>query len=1265
MILRKDGGGSRSGSLTKTGTTNEFNGLDPNRTFYFRVWDNAPDNSGYIDEISITVHYSSPAVISITAPNSSSKLVKGQPFTVRWSYSGSEKLTIEYFKTSTWHTITSTARGGSYNWTVPTSLYTNLQYSLRIRSNTYSSRKATVSFSVQDGCFAPTSSSSLASGSSDMIIRWNRVTEATSGYKIQYKKSSEISWKTKYIAAVSYGSNGEYKITGLESATLYNYRIYSRCASGESSNYKSGSFTSRTQCTSPAGLQAYNLNETTASVRWNSVSGGSPYIVGIKKTTQTWSEVDAKNVVTTFRHFSDLDTDTSYQVRVSSNCDPSNYTIVSFKTLQPNRSPSNSQFVSVPSQANTGQSVTVSVRSGTDPDGDQVKFHLTSPSSNYTNASPYKSQWFSSSGGQANISLTWSTPGNHTIYITSFDRNGNSSGTISKQIIINTPANNSPSDPQFISIPSQANTGKSVTVSVRSGTDPDGDQVKFHLTSPSSNYTNASPYKSQWFSSSGGQANISLTWSTPGNHTIYITSFDRNGNSSRTISKQINVTTTSNLIVNLHSPNNGSYDIGSQMTIRWSSTNQHHYGIYLYKGGISVSKQIATIRLTNKSYANSYVWTIPTTVRDKNGNLHTLNGNDYKIKVAIWDASGAAVGDYSDGNLSLQPDSGITPVITKVYTALDKYGNPILEGIAGQVTTLNIEGSNLPNQLIVKVLQLGIEEEFDINQGKGHFNFELKNTNDNEINIILKTPDNRLQTSKTLLLKQATDLQVEVLEGPKYKDQTFNVTIQEYIGNSSHYPNKDNGFQRAIQYTYEYNVNGGNWKPLGTTSVEYVTINQINSKFLQLSIPEVTTNCRIRVKDNYYNNILGVSKSFQVLENKPADIDISLEWDAGFNDSSLENPIGVSADGVSRILVKVSNKNPSNPVHKVSLSLENSSGQSDPAQDGLGYLMVSTVTPDQYSNEANSASLQNIVDTRRGLKDYYYWYKSPEDFSTNKQNTYHNDSQRRVDLKVKIEYVGGLTIKEQRSIIIVRPPLVFAHGLGGDASTWNHFSFDYISSSSVQRFIDDPRYIITKAINIEPNADFRHNARLLVLPNSVAGYKKTVFGGREITSLPDVLKSVRKKGYSSVQVDYVAHSMGGCILRVAEHYNRNLFYVDKPKGNIDYTNYGNGLVKKAITLNTPHNGSEIADLLNQMVDALNKDTFTSASDYLIIDNYIKAAVKVFSNGLTVKHYAKRKGLSSFIQPKNFHNNVFKSTLEITPAVKNLQISQENGGMRFS
>jgi hypothetical protein len=79
--------------------------------------------------------------------------------------------------------------------------------------------------------------------------------------------------------------------------------------------------------------------------------------------------------------------------------------------------------------------------------------------------------------------------------------------------------------------------------------------------------------------------------------------------------------------------------VGNTITIDWDpSIYQDHIGIYLLEG----ATEIAIIQLTNTTNdtgATQYNWQVPASITDyyNNAITHTLNGNNYRIKVVVWD----------------------------------------------------------------------------------------------------------------------------------------------------------------------------------------------------------------------------------------------------------------------------------------------------------------------------------------------------------------------------------------------------------------------------------------------------------------------------------------------------------------------------------------------------------------------------------------------------------------------------------------------------
>jgi RHS repeat-associated protein len=157
------------------------------------------------------------------------------------------------------------------------------------------------------------------------------------------------------------------------------------------------------------------------------------------------------------------------------------------------------------------------------------------------------------------------------------------------------------------------------------------------------------------------------------NHCFYVKAVDASNSPSVVVSSAsntdcVNITAIpTNPTVTLTSPNSGTFQTGTTINITWNSTNQHHYGVFLTKG--SSNQEVGTIfHSGNTNSAQNISWTVPTTISYQ-GTPHTIAGNDYKIKIVVWDSNNQATAqvtfDFSNSYLTITP-----PTANCVYTDL-------------------------------------------------------------------------------------------------------------------------------------------------------------------------------------------------------------------------------------------------------------------------------------------------------------------------------------------------------------------------------------------------------------------------------------------------------------------------------------------------------------------------------------------------------------------------------------------------------------------
>jgi pimeloyl-ACP methyl ester carboxylesterase len=134
---------------------------------------------------------------------------------------------------------------------------------------------------------------------------------------------------------------------------------------------------------------------------------------------------------------------------------------------------------------------------------------------------------------------------------------------------------------------------------------------------------------------------------------------------------------------------------------------------------------------------------------------------------------------------------------------------------------------------------------------------------------------------------------------------------------------------------------------------------------------------------------------------------------------------------------------------------------------------------------------------------------------------------------------GGVEIASvDTTISIIRPPVLFVHGLNDSDTCFYKFNC-YLKKTNT--YYD---FQIKRADYEESNNDFFYNNRNVVSSN-----------------LQDFFFKLLKHGYVGTKADIIGHSMGGILARLHVQY---IFNKD---------------VHKLITLNTPHSGSQGANLI--------------------------------------------------------------------------------------
>ncbi len=240
--------------------------------------------------------------------------------------------------------------------------------------------------------------------------------------------------------------------------------------------------------------------------------------------------------------------------------------------------------------------------------------------------------------------------------------------------------------------------------------------------------------------------------------------------------------------------------------------------------------------------------------------------------------------------------------------------------------------------------------------------------------------------------------------------------------------------------------------------------------------------------------------------------------------------IGVVADGVTKLVVRVVSADPGT----VTFEIVNAFGNSE---DG-------TLTA-PYSGAAATSVVVNTVLTSLGHRAVAI-YEAPLDFVRNNPDVQLRE--RFINLRASfVPTGGGPPLVSTRQVRIRRPPVVLCHGQWSDPSVWDGFT----------PLVTDSRFYVRRA-----NYGFQNASSFFANSWVVSFWADQARNG------------MNSEGIACAQVDWVGHSMGGLLARVAfrtSYYRRG-------------QNFLHGDIHKLITLNSPHWGSPVANLVASIRD---------------------------------------------------------------------------------
>lgn len=147
-------------------------------------------------------------------------------------------------------------------------------------------------------------------------------------------------------------------------------------------------------------------------------------------------------------------------------------------------------------------------------------------------------------------------------------------------------------------------------------------------------------------------------------------------------------------------------------------------------------------------------------------------------------------------------------------------------------------------------------------------------------------------------------------------------------------------------------------------------------------------------------------------------------------------------------------------------------------------------------------------------------------------------------ITIRFKHNDGKEYIHQQNIEVIKPPVILVHGIWAD-----HSSMVELRTQLVYAEKYPPDRIYTFNYGPSSNQDIKKNVPLLAV------------------KVDDMLTRLDNQGYKAKKVDLVAHSMGGLISR---------YYLEKYIASYDFMASASK-VRKLITMNTPHEGSQVAD----------------------------------------------------------------------------------------
>jgi Secretion system C-terminal sorting domain/Fibronectin type III domain len=188
---------------------------------------------------------------------------------------------------------------------------------------------------IPNSCSSVTGMGASNITSAAATISW-AVAAGNIGYDVEYKNSTSNIW----ITAASGTTAQSINLTGLTSATVYDYRVRRKCTNNSYSAYTALQFTTPASvvCNTPAALANSNITTSAATISWAAVSGVLNYTVEYKLSSSSTWLVLSSALTSTAITVNSLNSSSNYDWRVKANCSNgavSTYASSAFTTAAP------------------------------------------------------------------------------------------------------------------------------------------------------------------------------------------------------------------------------------------------------------------------------------------------------------------------------------------------------------------------------------------------------------------------------------------------------------------------------------------------------------------------------------------------------------------------------------------------------------------------------------------------------------------------------------------------------------------------------------------------------------------------------------------------------------------------------------------------------------------------------------------------------------------------------------------------------------------